>query len=92
MNKVIDFVNKRMSYDNMFRHLVEYERLKKILFNVDQLALFENLPKMTLEDIQDRPTVMNRGNYKKIVREIKRNGEDTVNNNLLKHFKHNIFD
>jgi hypothetical protein len=92
MLKVMDFLKKRMSYDYLFKHLVEYERLKKILFNVDQLTLFENLPKINLEDIIEKSTVMNRGHYKKIMREVSIKGEDNINSNLLKYFKYKLYE
>jgi hypothetical protein len=88
MYKVDDFLKNRMSYDYLFKLIVEYDRLKTTLFTVEQHTLFENMPKISLDDLQDRSNILNKANLKKLLKEVRVKGAENINDNLLKYFKY----
>lgn len=87
MYKVEEFLKKRMSYDYLFKLIVEYDRLKMTLFTHEQHTLFENLPRISLDDLQDKTNILNAANLKKLLRDVSMRGEENINYNLLKYFK-----
>ena len=46
MNSAELILKKQMSYENLFQHLIHYERLKKILLSTEQSNLIGNLLKV----------------------------------------------
>ncbi len=81
-----DVLRKKMSYENIFRTLIQYERVKKILFNEEQLILIENLPKIKFSEVKDNVEI-NKSELTKNVHLINYNSSDKINSKLLKIFK-----
>ena len=81
-----DILRKKMSFENIFRTLIQYERVKKILFNEEQLILIENLPKIKFSEVKDNVEI-NKSELTKNVHLINYNSSDKINNKLLKIFK-----
>lgn len=49
-------LSKQMSYENLFLHLIHYERLKKILLSEDQSTLIENHLKVKQDEFKEVQT------------------------------------
>jgi hypothetical protein len=82
-NKII---GKYMSFDNILTHLLQYERLRKILFSKEQLILIDNLPKLTLDSIEESSPI-NKNELINYVHFIESNKNDKINQKLLDIFK-----
>ena len=85
MNASEDILKKKMSYDNIFRHLIQYERLKKVLFTEDQNKLINNFPKVQVKTLIDQP-LLDKNELLQTVSSIDMNCQDKINKNLLNIF------
>ena len=83
--KAEEILKKKMSYDNIFRHLIEHERLKKILLSEEQFVLMNNLPKVKVDAVITEPVLQtDELNHK--LHLINMNRQDKINRKLLKFF------
>ena len=80
-----NIIKKKMSYDNIFRHLIQYERLKKILLTQEQLILIDNLPKIKLKEMNQ--IHIDGNELTKNVQVINSNLDDKINKRLMSIFK-----
>jgi hypothetical protein len=79
-------LKKRMSYENIFRTLMQYERFKNLLLNEEQSILIENLPKMKFDEIKEIHD-LDQSELANNVHLINLNSQDMINSKLLKIFK-----
>jgi hypothetical protein len=75
MNASENILKKKMSYDNIFRHLIQYERLKKVLFTDDQNTLINNLPKVKVKELVDEP-LKDKNELTQLVNSVDLNSQD----------------
>jgi len=80
-----NIIKKKTSYDNIFRHLIQYERLKKILLTQEQLILIDNLPKIKLKEMNQ--IHIDGNELTKNVQVINSNLDDKINKRLMSIFK-----
>jgi hypothetical protein len=80
-----NIIKKKMSYDYIFRHLIQYERLKKILLTHEQLILIDNLPKIKLKEVTH--IHVDGSELTKNVQIINSNLDDKINKRLMSIFK-----
>ena len=83
---VEEMLKTRMSYDYIFKHLIQYERLKRILLSEEQTVLIDNLPKIKLEEITDYSS-LNKNELARNIQLIYVDKKDRVNEKLKKIFK-----
>jgi hypothetical protein len=81
-----EMLKTRMSYDYIFKHLIQYERLKRILLSEEQTVLIDNLPKIKLEEITDYSS-LNKNELARNIQLIYVDKKDKVNEKLKKIFK-----
>ncbi len=79
-------VSKFMSYENIFEHLIQYERLKKILLSDEQRYVLDNLPKMKVEQLIE-DTVPDKDELLKNIEFIQVNKRIDVNKKLITFFE-----
>ena len=80
-----NIIKKKMSYNYIFRHLIQYERLKKILLTQEQLILIDNLPKIKLNEMNH--IHIDGNELRNNVQVVNSNLEDKINNRLMSIFK-----
>ncbi len=81
-----EMLKTRMSYDYIFKHLINYERLKRILLSEEQANLIDNLPKIKLEEITDYSS-LNKNEIARSIQMIYSTKKDSINEKLKKIFK-----
>jgi len=81
-----EMLKSRMSYDYIFKHLIQYERLKRILLSEEQALLIDNLPKIKLEEITDYSS-LSKNELVRNIQMIYVDKKDKVNEKLKKIFK-----
>ena len=73
-------LSKRMSYENLFLHLIHYERLKKILLSEEQSTLIGNLLKIKQDEIKENQTNLKNESIRIFdVINFNRNVDDNIN-------------
>jgi hypothetical protein len=78
-------ISKYMSYENIFEHLIQYERFKKVLLSDEQRYVLDNLPKMKVEHLIEN-TVPDKDKLLKNIEFIQVNKRIDVNKKLITFF------
>ncbi len=81
MNTSENILKKKMSYDNIFRHLIQYERLKKVLFTEDQNTLINNLPKVKVKELVDE-SLKDKNELTQLVNSVDLNSQDNFSKKI----------
>jgi hypothetical protein len=74
-----------MSYEFLFKHLLEYDLLKKVLMNENQIYLFDHIPKIDLDKLETDP---GEKDIDKILEESTalNTQNESIQKNILNHF------
>ena len=86
LNQTNSVVSKYMSFENLFEHLIQYERLKKVLLSDEQRYVLDNLPKLKVGALQEN-TVPDKDELMKNIQFIQVNKQIEVNKKLITFFE-----
>ena len=85
LEKTNAVITKYMSYENILEHLIQYERLKKVLLSDEQCYVLDNLPKLKVEQLNEK-TAPDKDNLLKNIEYIQIHKRIDVNKKLITFF------
>ena len=86
LNQTNSVVTKYMSYENLFEHLIQYERLKNVLLSDEQRYVLDNLPKMKVEELKEN-IIPDKDELMKNIQFIQIHRQIEVNKKLINFFE-----